>query len=307
LVAISKYLVTGAAGFIGSNLCKHLLSQGHDVTGMDNLSLGVKSNLPEHERFSFFPFSCQWVDTTRDFDGVFHLAACSSAPMFAEHPSVCMHQNISGFNAVAEHCSKHKIPLVYASTSSMMENGVVPVPKTFYELSKFVNEESAKVYSNERGLRSIGLRFFSVYGPNELHKGPYANLATQFLKSVLRKEPVTIYGDGSQTRDFVFVDDVVAALALSMEQLSAGPDGGGVSRFYSVGTGYSYSLTELVKAIEGVTQKRCKVNHVINPIKNYVFNTLADSRQFVPGWDARVGLLDGLEKVKKHLEDERVV
>lgn len=307
-----RYVVTGGFGFIGSNLVRHLLDLGHEVLAIDNGYMGKRENLPAHhdrlqvEFCSDLKIQGRWEQSESKCngtapDGVFHLAAVSSAPLFAGDPALAMANNADGFNTVAQFCCQTSTPLVFASTSSMMRTGK-PEPQTFYELSKYHNEKAAEVFHRELGLQATGLRFFSVYGPREEHKGPYANLATQFIKAVEKGEEVVVYGDGSQTRDFVFVHDLVRALVVAMEERHADSEVDGGIRFYSVGTGNAYSLNRLIFEIETVTGKLAKVVYVPNPIRNYVLHTLAEPGEFIKGWTPAVSLVQGLRETKKFLE-----
>ena len=308
-----KYIVTGACGFVGSNLTKELLRQGHQVLAIDDGSLGVRENLPSSNDKLFVEFGSKDVNLgsrwyyhfTSKPDGVFHLAAQSSAPMYSAAPSNTMATNVIGFNEVAQFCSIDGVPLVFASTSSMMRQGRIPDPQTFYELAKFQNEWSARVYQRELGLNATGLRFFSVYGPGETHKGKYANLVTQFLKAAMADEEVVVYGDGRQSRDFVFVGDLVRAIVLAMEREHQRTELAGSVRFHSVGTGHRTSINRLIEHIEALVGKNAKVKYVENPIKNYVKHTQADEDDLMPGWNPEVSLNYGLRKTLEYLEDER--
>lgn len=254
-----KVLVTGAAGFIGSNLANSLINEvekdktsyrmnnsptveanksdfkdesdvrGCTVIALDDLSLGTPSNLSKNVRFvngSVMNYDLV-LELTKDCDYIFHQAALSSSPMFVDDPRQGMDVNIMGFMNVMEAAKRNNVKkVIYASSSSLYNGLPTPyresdniTPKTFYESSFYCRETIAQTYRLEYGLDSIGLRYFSIYGPNEKHKGRFANNISQFIWDMAenRKSPV-IYGDGSQSRDFTFVEDVVQANILAMKK-----------------------------------------------------------------------------------------
>lgn len=254
-----KVLVTGGAGFIGSNLANSLVNgveedktshrtnkspsvetieshlrdeldvRGCTVIALDDLSLGTPSNLSKKVRFvngSVMNYDLV-LKLTKDCDYIFHQAALSSSPMFVDDPRQGMDVNIMGFMNVMEAAKRNKVKkVIYASSSSLYNGLPTPYresdnirPKTFYESSFYCRETIAQTYRLEYGLDSTGLRYFSVYGPNEKHKGRFANNISQFIWDMAekRKSPV-IYGDGSQSRDFTFVEDVIQANILAMRK-----------------------------------------------------------------------------------------
>src|SRR5918999_2225349 len=262
-----KVLVTGGAGFIGSNLANSLVNEVEEdktsnrtnkspsvetneshlrdesdvrrctVIALDDLSLGTPSNLSKTVRFvngSVMNHDLI-LKLTKDCDYIFHQAALSSSPMFVDDPRQGIEVNVMGFMNVMEAARRNKVKkVIYASSSSLYNGLPTPYreydnirPKTFYESSFYCRETIAQTYRLEYGLDSIGLRYFSVYGPNEKHKGRFANNISQFIWDMAekRKSPV-IYGDGNQTRDFTFVEDVVQANILAMKK---NPDDGSIS------------------------------------------------------------------------------
>src|ERR687898_618080 len=264
-----KLVVTGGAGFIGSNLANALVrldleqtkeyEKGvketnaesgnkedrkydnyiernardpgsiNEVIAVDDLSLGSPSNLSP--KVSFVKGSVMDEDLiqtlTKGCDYIFHQAALSSSPMFIDDPRKGLGVNVMGFMNVMESAKRNNVKkVIYASSSSLYNGLPTPyresdniTPKTFYESSFYCRETIAQTYRLEYGLDSIGLISFSIYGPNEKHKGRFANNISQFIWDMAekKKSPV-IYGDGSQTRDFTFVDDVVQSNILAMRK-----------------------------------------------------------------------------------------
>ncbi len=305
-----KVVVTGGAGFIGSHIANTIsLDGGTKVVAFDNLSLGTPSNLSHAVTFvrgSVMDFDTI-LDITKGCDYIFHSAALSSSPMFKDDPREGVEVNTIGFMNVMESARRNNIKkVIFASSSSVYNGQPIPFkesqvisPKTFYEASFYCREVLARTYHLEFGLNSVGLRYFSVYGLNERHKGMYANNISQFLWEMKKGQAPTIYGDGTQTRDFTSVDDVVQAniLAAKAEKQSF--------RIYNVGTGIETSFSKVVDIINQILGTEISPVYVDNPIKNYVYRTKADISQAVAelGYQPRLKRLEdgigGLVKICK--------
>ena len=300
-----KILVTGGAGFIGSHLV-HALKGEYEITVIDDLSLGVRGNIPNDVIFNMMPVEClKFIN--EQYDVVFHLGIPSSSPMYKENPQL-VGKTINEMIVVLEYCKKHDAKLIYASTSSIYNGNPLPFREDmpiyvtdYYTECRYAIERLAKLYHKLHGVSSIGLRFFSVYGERERHKGKYANLVSQFLWSMMRNKQPLIYGDGNQTRDFIYVGDVVDALIKSMNFLL---DIRNVCEIFNVGTGKAYSLNELVKIINRVLGKNIKPKYIENPIKNYVFHTLADTTksESILGFKAKITLNEGISILRRFTE-----
>jgi UDP-glucose 4-epimerase len=276
-----KILVTGGAGFIGSNIATTLSREKHTaVVAFDDLSLGRQINLSQNVKFvkgSVMDYELT-LELSKGCDYIFHSAAKSSSPMFKNDPREGVDINALGFMNVMESAKRNQVKKVIFASSSSMYNGLpIPfkesqtiTPKTFYEASFYCREILAKSYYLENGLNSIGLRYFSVYGPNERHKGNFANNISQFLWTMTNGDSPIIYGDGTQTRDFTFVDDVIQAniLALQSEEREFG--------IYNIGTGTETSFSRIVEIINQHLGTDIRATYVDNPIKNYVQKTKAD-------------------------------
>lgn len=296
-------LVTGGFGFIGANLAQRLASEGRNVMALDNGFLGNIRNLDGVgcEKISGdardFEFLKKIIET-HNVKRIYHLAGFSSAPMFTNHSERVL-ENLKGFMNVLELAAQDKINVVYASTSSLYARCRKPyredakiVPGTPYELSKYLMEITAQMYFSYFGVSAKGCRFFSVYGPYEKHKGTYANNVTQFLWDIQAGRQPVIYGDGSQTRDFTYVDDVVDALVKIMEN-------GRGAEVYNVGTGVEYSFNEVVALLNKKLGTSIKPKYVQNPLKNYVRSTLSDISKIKEeiGWQPKVSFEEGVDKI----------
>ena len=340
-----KLVVTGGAGFIGSNLANALVrldleqtkedkkrlketnagsgnkedrkydnyierntrdpGNVNEVIAVDDLSLGSTSNLSP--KVTFVKGSVMNQDLilslTKGCDYIFHNAALSSSPMFIEDPRKGIDVNVMGFMNVMEAAKRNKVKKVIYASSSSLYNGLprpykesaTISPKTFYESSFLCREIIAKTYYLEHAVNSVGLRYFSVYGPNEKHKGKFANNISQFIWDMQKGKNPIIYGDGNQSRDFTFVDDVVQANILAMikeEQQKqkqhqneshdyTGNRGnnhvhGPSYNIYNIGSGTETSFNQIIEIINKQLGTAIRPTYVNNPIRNYVQHTKAD-------------------------------
>jgi nucleoside-diphosphate-sugar epimerase len=299
-----KMLVTGGAGFVGSNLAEMLVNRGHDVVVLDNFSLGREENLCSiKNKITVVKGDIRDRDLmmkiTKGVDVIFNQAAASSRPMFLKDLKDALSVNIDGFVNVLDSARKNGVKrVVYASTSSLYGNNTPPLkesmkiePVNFYASSKLMNEHIASCYSTEHGIETIGLRYMSVYGPREEGKGIYANLVSQFLWSMKKNEQPVIYGDGKQTRDFVYVKDVCQAnilAATSKKKISC--------NVFNVGTGKATSLNDIVSMINSLLGRKIKPKYVKNTVKNYIFMQQADIAKarkeldYSPKYDLKHGI-----------------
>ncbi len=298
-----RILVTGSAGFIGSNIANTLASE-NDVIGIDDCFLGDQGNLSD--AVDFKKMCVLEDDLPTDVDTVFHLAALSSYAMHEDDTCKGVRVNIEGFvNVVEQARTAGCTNIVYASTSSIYGNQTEPSPEgmsveanTGYEASKLARERYAQYFSNHYDMTLSGLRFFSVYegyGGSEGHKGEFANVVSQFADDIAKNESPVLYGDGTQTRDFTHVNDVVRAAVLAAEHELDG--------VYNVGTGSSYTFNEVVKLINNEFNTDIKPNYVENPVPEsvYVTDTCADHSKLTEatGWEPVVNFKDGIRRVCK--------
>ncbi len=262
---MSKYVVTGGAGFIGSALVRTLLREGADkVHVIDNLSSGKEANLAEvASRVVLHRVDIRRYDEIAplltDADTVFHLAAIPSVPRSIREPVPSHETNIDGTFNVFRACAEAKARrVVYAASSSAYGDTevlpkvetMVPNPKSPYAAQKLMGEYYARVFYSCFGLETLSLRFFNVYGPRQDPSSPYSGVLSLFMRALIERHPPVIFGDGEQSRDFTYVEDV-AELCL---KASRAPDVAG--KMYNAGNGGRFTLNQIwnsLQRIEGVS------------------------------------------------------
>jgi UDP-glucose 4-epimerase len=294
-------LVTGGAGFIGSNLVEELLAAGEDVTVLDNMHTGSPSNLADLTgSLKLIQANCNdlpGLDLHPEM--IYHLGIPSSSPMYKKNPYL-VGESLNGFTAVFELARKSGARVVYASSSSLY-NGLLPphredmaiLVSDYYTEARLAMERMAELYRQLYSVSSAGMRFFSVYGPKEESKKQYANMVTQFLWQMKKGETPVIYGDGTQTRDFTYVRDVTRALQLAMKSDYHG--------ILNVGTGKAHSFNDVIEILNEKLGSDARPKYMENPIKNYVLHTLADTSKAEReiGFKAHIALEEGIEAIIK--------
>lgn len=261
-----KWLITGVAGFIGSNILKKLLDLDQVVIGIDNFSTGYQKNLDQVQglvkntqwkRFSFIEGDiCNFDDCMRvcgdDIEFILHQAALGSVPRSIKNPIQTNKVNIQGFLNMLEASRIHRIKkFVYAASSSTYgdhtalpkREDIIGEPLSPYAVTKYVNEIYAKVYARCYGFDSIGLRYFNVFGPRQSPKGEYAAVVPKWLHAMINEDELCIYGDGNTSRDFCYVDNAVQANLISAFNRRAG------SHVYNIAFGERNTLNQLFDSI----------------------------------------------------------
>ncbi|MGI0013428.1 MAG: NAD-dependent epimerase/dehydratase family protein, partial [Nitrososphaera sp.] len=274
------------------------------IIALDDLSLGTPTNLSRNVEFvqgSVMDYDLV-LELTKGCEYVFHQAAKSSSPMFKPDPREGVNVNVGGFMNVMESAKRNAVKKVIFASSSSIYNGLTTpfkesqqvIPRSFYETSFYCREVVARSYFLENDVSSIGLRYFSVYGPNELHKKIFANNISQFLWDISKGKRPVIYGDGSQTRDFTYVEDVIQANILAMRSDKQ-------FGLYNIGTGTETSFNDVLGIINRALGTSIDAIYQTNPIKNYVYRTLADislARKelgYKPKWDVPEGVKSLIE------------
>ena len=294
-----RVLVTGGAGFIGSNLANHLAAD-NDVVALDDGFLGTPANLDDD--VTFVEASVLDDDLPTDVDVCVHLAALSSRAMLEDEPRRGAAVNVEGFvNVVEQAYADGCDTVVYASTSSIYDDDLpssedeAVAADTGYEASMLSRERYAEYYDDYYDDLSVaGTRFFSVYqgyGGAEAHKGEYANTVSQWAEKMADGGVPVLWGDGSQTRDFTHVSDVVRAIEAIAEASLSG--------VYNVGTGRNFSFDELVALINDALGTDVDPEYEPVPLKNYNYQQRADPSRLrvATGWEPTVDFEDGVERV----------
>ena len=260
-----RFMVTGGAGFIGSNLCELLLEEDHDVLVIDDLSAGYEHNLSGCSRLELHRARVQDLSDGNlgSIDGIFHLAAQASVPVAVEQLYESSSTNIQSSLRILDWARKRRLPVVYASSSAVYgelpfgDDGSDEVDLASpYAVDKYAVEKYAEVAYKLYRTRSIGLRLFNVYGPRQDPRNPYSGVVALFVDRLARNKIITVYG-GYQTRDFVFVKDVTAVLLKSMLHIR---EKGGAFVF-NLGTGQSVTIDELLQTLAKIVGK--------NPVTRY--------------------------------------
>lgn len=295
-----KCLVTGGAGFIGSHLVNKLVQQGHKVLVVDDLSTGKKENLNPKADFHQFDI-CNFEKIKPFFEGVdfvFHLAAIPRVPLSIEDPVKTSNVNIMGTINVFKAATDNKVKrIIFTSSSSVygdqeklpLKESMVPNPKSPYGLQKLVGEQFAKMFTSLYGVPIVSLRYFNVYGPGIDFNSDYSLVLGKFLRLRSQQKPLTIYGDGEQTRGFCYVDDVAEANIRAME--SQDIKGGEV---INIGQEISYSVNQLSKLIGGEVQ-------YLAERKGDVRHTQADislAKKLLL-WEPKTDFMQGVELTKQ--------
>ena len=273
---IQKALVTGGAGFVGTNLIKRLLHDGYTVTSVDNYSTGKVENHLD---------GCEYLDyDIRDIDFklylkpdvVFHLAATARIQPSFKDPKKYFTTNANGTLNVTDYCANNKIPLIYAGSSSH-HSGKFSNPYTF---SKDIGEEVVKLYQDQFGLKASTARFYNVYGPHQLTEGGYTTLIGKWLNNIKKGSPCDIFGDGEKRRDFTHVDDIVDGLIRIMRQQAYG-------HIFEFGRGMNHSINDVAKMFDTVPWYQ--------PDRlGEAQNTLADNKLAcdILAWEPKINLKD---------------
>ncbi|WP_152285560.1 SDR family oxidoreductase [Flavicella marina] len=259
---MGKYIITGGAGFIGSHIAEQLLKLGHEVVVVDSLRTGFKKNL-EGMNVAFINGDIRDENlmnrVIHNANAVFHLAALVSVPESLLKMKECIEINTLGTLNVLDAARENDACKVVLSTSAANygDNPILPKvetmfpePMTPYAITKLDGEYYLKMYLDQYKLETASLRYFNVFGPRQDPKSAYAAAVPIFINKALQNQPITIYGDGSQTRDFIYVKDVVRANILA-SQIG--------NETYNVALGHSTSILELAEKIKEITNSKSEI------------------------------------------------
>ncbi|GLR13772.1 NAD-dependent dehydratase [Chitinimonas prasina] len=263
---MSKILVTGGAGFIGSHTVENLLLRGHAVRVLDDLSTGRPDNLPDHPQLELQIGDIRNPQAVKHamqgVDRVLHLAAQVSVQASVDAPPTSAERNLTGFINVLDAARQAGVQrFVYASSAAVYGQPItLPLsehsavhPASPYGLEKLVNDQYAKLYAELYGMSCLGLRYFNVFGPRQDPRSPYAGVLSKFKERIEQQATLLVFGDGEQTRDFIYVGDVAEAnrRALFADQTGV----------LNVATGQSRTLNQVIASFGQVVGKQLDVSH----------------------------------------------
>jgi len=313
----TNFLVTGAAGFIGSNLVEALLRMGCKVRGLDNFATGKKENVAEFINNPNYTFV---EGDIRDFktclqacdgiDYVLHQAALGSVPRSMKEPLIYEDNNIKGTANMMEAARQAGVKrFIYASSSSVYGNssklpkieGEEGAPLSPYALTKMVNEQYGKLYTEVYGLECIGLRYFNVFGRRQNPDSQYAAVIPKFIKALLAGKQVEIYGDGEQSRDFTYIDNVIEA---NLKACLAPKKACGMS--YNIAYGESFTINQIYRIMCEQLQIYIEPKYV-EPRPGDIRHSLACIEKakkalgYTPDWDFLKGFEVSVKWFMKHM------
>ena len=320
-----RALVTGGAGFIGSHVACSLVGAGHNVLVFDDLSTGTRENLravEEHAaktrdsvggRFEFMEGRVQDLESVRaavkEIDVVFHLAAMISVPASLEAPSDCYEINVNGsLNVLAAARDAGAKRVVLASSAAVYGNSNVPVeeeapknPESPYAASKRAMEEAALMYHRVYDLPVVCLRYFNVYGPRQRPDSSYAAVIPAFIQAMDGGEETSIYGDGEQHRDFVYVEDVVRANLLAAESDAA------VGKILNISGGGAVTINELARILQEIIPNAQAPTYDSPRDGDIYFSEAVIERAWAAlGYRPEVALVEGLRSTVEWFRQERL-
>lgn len=301
-----RYLVTGAAGFIGSSIAKELLRRGHTVVGIDNLAGGNVQNIRGlGPQFEWHMLNLNDIHGIREslygVDAIFHQAAIASVPRSVNDPIGTNHANLNAtvtLLKLAKDCGIRRI--VFASSSAIYGSlpelpkteEMMPSPETPYAVQKLSCEHYMSCFHTLHGLETVMLRYFNVFGPHQSADSPYSGVIARFTTDLLSGQTPTIHGDGMQSRDFTYIDDVVAANLLAADAPSENVAG----KVFNIGTGKSHTVLELFQELSQILGSGAEPRFA--PQRNGdIRDSVADitRAQNMLGYRPRTSFRDGLQ------------
>lgn len=307
---MSKILVTGGAGFIGSNLADELIEKGYDVAIVDDLSTGQEENINPKADFhkvdiSDYEALSQAIGEIKP-EVIFHLAAQVNVRKSVENPVRDVAVNVGGTVNLLDLATKHKVKhFIFSSTGGAIygDKAQRPTPETEeanpqspYGINKLASEKFVQFFAHEHGIKFTILRYANVYGPRQNPLGG-AGVVAIYAYKMIKGEPMTMFGDGSQTRDYVFVSDVVNANVSAFEK--------SVTGVFNIGTGKETSLNDIVLALEKVTGNKADIEHIpANPSEQ--LNSCLDisKAQSELDWNAQVDLENGITQLTQFFKEK---
>lgn len=308
-------MVTGGAGFIGSHMVDLLLKEGHTVIVVDNLSSGKRENIAHHEHnphlITYRRNVCDGLEDIFDhfapIGAIIHFAGVPGVQLSIEHPETTHHFNLNGTLNLLEYARRYGIKrFVYSSSAAVYGNqenmplceDLHPHPLSPYAFHKLAGEHYCRLYHDLYGIQSIALRYMNVFGPRQDPAGPYASAIPRFINVLLRGVAPRIHGDGEQTRDFIYVGDVVRAVkhALAVEDSTL------FGQAINIGSGASISINDVVKCIEQIEGHSVDCEHVAPVVEiRHSRADISKARRLL-GWEPRKPFEEGLQETYRHMK-----
>ena len=302
---MAVFVVTGGAGFIGSNIVRGLIEEGHEARVVDDLSTGHKVNLDGlTDALVFHEGTILDAALLREAfagaDYVLHQAALASVPRSVKDPAATNAANVDGtLNVLLAARDAGVRRVVYASSSSVYgdtpvlpkQEDMLPNPQSPYAVSKLAAEHYCRAFTRVFGLETVSLRYFNVYGPRQDPKSQYAAVVPIFIRKLMAGEPPTVFGDGEQSRDFTYVEDVVAA------NIQAAEAPGAAGAVVNLGCGERHTLNKLIALLQEMTGRHVAAEYA-EPRAGDVKHSQADvsrARELI-GYDPRVSFEDGVRR-----------
>jgi UDP-glucose 4-epimerase len=301
-----KVLITGGAGFIGSNLAKRLVEDGHSVVVLDSLLRGNKLDKETYSKIEFIKGDVRDLQTvnqaSKNCDLIFHFAAVLGVDIVADNPVETMDVEVIGTRNVVEAAFLNNVKkIMYASTSgiyghSAIENAlteeVLVDPRTSYAMAKRYNEIYLASHHEEKGLNVVSLRFFNVYGKNQDNR----MVVPRFFEQALENEPITVFGTGNQTRDFTYIDDTVEACVRLMDISGC--------HIVNIANEAEWCITDLAEKIKMITTSNSEIIYLEAPKKRYDYEVerrvgSSDKLLSLTGFKPQISLTEGLELIYK--------
>ena len=296
-----KVLITGGAGLVGSHLSDRLTEEGHEITVIDDLSNGKRENLA-NANVKLIVDDVSTCKIEGDFDVIYNLA-CFPRSMSFDDPMKDVDVNVKGMVNVLEYAKKHDSLVIFSSNSGIYDSSKMPVdeltpdhPTSPYDVDKLTAEHFCKIYNELYGVKYVIFRFAAIYGPRQAFSEDWQPVVVTFLNNVIAGRVSDVHGDGEQTRDLIYVEDIVDALVLAKEKEAA------IRKTMTLGTGIETSINKLLVTCSSALQRPTDGRHTKakdGDIKRMCYPSKLALK--VLGWKAKTSLEEGVRKTKEWL------